>query len=79
MSGTMSLKSFKHVVQKAQGGVSASNSYVQGRYQGSFFSCLGRDVVLPFAFGAFMLLMIVKFGKKLVNRPQLRPDLSQPW
>ena len=38
-----------------------------------------RDLAFPLAFGAFMVTMIVKFGKKLVNRPQLRPDLSQPW
>ena len=42
-------------------------------------NAVGRDVALPYAFGAFMVTMIVKFGKKLVNRPQLRPDLSQPW
>lgn len=52
---------------------------LQGRYQGTFGNSLVRDFALPIAFGAFMLSMIVKFGKKLVNTPQLRPDLSQPW
>jgi len=52
---------------------------LQGRQEGPFLSTVVRSIFMPFAFSALMLFLIVKFGKKLVNRPQLRPDLSQPW
>jgi hypothetical protein len=52
---------------------------VQGRQEGPFLSTVVQSVIIPLAFCALMLFLITKYGKKLVNRPQLRPDLSQPW
>ena len=38
-----------------------------------------QQVVLPLGLAYFIMKNIVKNGKRLVNRPQLCPDLSHPW
>jgi len=69
------------LVMLLAGLIGANNllSLLMGRQEGPFLSTVVRSIFMPFAFSALMLFLIVKFGKKLVNRPQLRPDLSQPW
>ena len=52
---------------------------VQGDTEGPFVRQLLQQVLLPLGLSAAMLWFVVKNGKKMVNQPRLRPDLSQPW
>lgn len=52
---------------------------MQGKAEGSIGKALLQQVLLPIALSAGMVAYVLKNGKKLVNRPLLRPDLSQPW
>ena len=52
---------------------------VQGDTEGPFVRQLLQQVLLPLGLSAAMLWFVVKNGKRMVNQPRLRPDLSQPW
>ena len=38
-----------------------------------------QSVLLPLALTGAILAALVRNGRRLVNRPQLCPDLTQPW
>lgn len=45
----------------------------------SAVSVLFQSVLLPLAVAAALLYVLVKNGRSMVDRPQLRPELCQPW
>jgi hypothetical protein len=38
-----------------------------------------RDVVVPLLLAVIVVRLVMRFGRQLVNRPSLRPDLAVPW
>ena len=40
---------------------------------------LAQLVLMPVLVAVALAFLVVKNGKALVNRPQLCPELSQPW
>ena len=46
---------------------------------GTLVAALVQQVVLPILTAGVILALVVKNGKALVCRPQLCPQLSQPW
>ena len=52
---------------------------MQGRYEGSTVAQLLLLVILPFLLGLLVLYATMKLGKQFVCKPQLRPDLAEPW
>lgn len=53
-------------------------SVMQGPQDG-MLSQLLQSVLLPVGIAAALLFLVMKNGKALVCRPQLCPQLSQPW
>ena len=52
---------------------------LQGTGDASAVSVLFQSVLLPLAVAAALLYVLVKNGRTMVDRPQLRPELCQPW
>ena len=52
---------------------------LQGIGGDSALSVLFQSVLLPLAVAAALLFVLVKNGRTMVDRPQLRPELCQPW
>ena len=42
-------------------------------------AALFQSTLMPLAVAAALLFVLVKNGKAMVDRPQLRPELAQPW
>ncbi len=40
---------------------------------------LFQSTLVPLAVAGALLFVLVKNGKAMVDRPQLRPELAQPW
>ena len=43
------------------------------------WSTVLQTVVVPLAVGIMLFRRTMKNGDQLVTKPQLRPDLTQPW
>ena len=52
---------------------------LQGTGDASVASVLFQSVLLPLAAAGALLFVLVKNGRTMVDRPQLRPELCQPW
>lgn len=50
-----------------------------GRLDGNTFVNFAQLVMLPCMLAFTIIYAVGKFGDKFINRPQLRPDLSQVW
>lgn len=52
---------------------------VQGKVPGNQFVLTTQLILLPTLLGWTILYLVFKYGSKFINRPLLRPDLSQTW
>lgn len=52
--------------------------FLQGTGNGGF-RYIVQTVLLPIVLAVTLLQLVVKNGKKWVDKPQLCPDMSQPW
>lgn len=52
---------------------------LQGAGDNSVIAALFQSTLLPLAVAAALLFLLMKNGKAMVDRPHLRPELSQPW
>ena len=52
---------------------------LQGTGDASALAVLFQSVLLPLAVAGALLFVLVKNGRTMVDRPQLRPELCQPW
>lgn len=52
--------------------------FLQGKGEGGIGSVV-QTVLLPIILAITLLQLVVKNGKKWVDKPQLCPDMSQPW
>ncbi len=59
-------------------GCSLKITAVQGKGEGGAVYIV-QTVLLPIVLAVVLLQLVVKNGKKWVDRPQLCQDMSQPW
>ena len=52
---------------------------LQGRVEGSAFACFSKHIMFPTLLAFTVVAAVGKYGNMFINRPQLRPDLSQTW
>lgn len=52
---------------------------MQGKVPGNQIVLYAQMIALPTILGWTILYSVYKYGSKFINRPLLRPDLSQTW
>ena len=52
---------------------------MQGKVPGNQFVLTTQLILLPTLLGWTILYLVFQYGSKFINRPLLRPDLSQTW
>lgn len=52
---------------------------LQGRIDGNIFVSISKHIMLPILLAISVMAAVGKYGNMFINRPQLRPDLSQTW
>ena len=52
---------------------------LQGRIDGNVFVSFSKHIMLPVLLAITIMAVVGKYGNMFINRPQLRPDLSQTW